>query len=284
MQLLGWVHILLNLSGLLLWLKWRELMLQSARRPVGTTLISTLRRAGGAPAHRWAYLAGLLGLLFLRAVGYQQMGPAARWTPTIDMVAIVLPFRCDMLSRMLLFSLINFVVFVAEFYFCLLLLSAANRKISDTDPIQNQIRAHLGKLERLPAILKILLPFLVAGLFWLALGPFLAWLGLLPTLPKERVFRQAAYIGLVSILIWRYLIAGILLLHLVTSYVFFGNAALWSFINLTAPNLLKPIRWLPLKFGKIDLAPLVGGALVLALGQVLIYLLTPVIGPARPSR
>lgn len=284
MQLLGWVHLILNFSGLLLWLKWREAMLQSARRPVGTMLISTLKRAGGAPAYRWAYLAGLAGLVFLRAVGYRQMGPAVRWTPFLDLVAVFIPFRSDDFTLMLLFSLLSLLIFMAEFYFCLLLLSAANRKVSDTDPLQNQIRAHLGWLERWPSPVKILLPFLVAGLFWLALRPLLATLGLLPPFPMERAFRQAAFIGLASLLVWRYLIAGILLLHLVTSYVYFGKATLWSFINVTAPNLLKPIRWLPLQFGKIDLAPLVGSALVLALGQVLLYLLTPVVGTARLSR
>jgi uncharacterized protein YggT (Ycf19 family) len=59
------------------------------------------------------------------------------------------------------------------------------------------------------------------------------------------------------------LIAVVLLLHVVNSYLYLGNHAFWSFINATARNILAPLRWLPLRVGRVDLTPVVGIAVVL---------------------
>ena len=269
MQLLGWVHLLLNLVGLLCWLKWREEMLQSTRHATGATLLSTLKRASRGRANRWLYLGLLAGLILLRALGYWHIGSDVGWSPSLNLVAITIPFRSDWFSRMLLYSLLSCAVAIAQFYSCLVLVSAANRKVPDADLLQNQMRAHLGWVERLPATVKLLLPFLAAGLLWLCLSPLLVKLGLLPATPMERNLRLAAFIGLASMLVWRYLIACVLLLHLVANYVYFGNAPFWTFINLTARNLVKPISWLPLHMGKFDGTPLIGAAIVLFLGEFL---------------
>ena len=63
-------------------------------------------------------------------------------------------------------------------------------------------------------------------------------------------------------LAWKYLIGGLLLLWLLTTYVYLGNSVFWSFVNLTGRNLLLPLRWAPLRVGKVDLAPVVAIALV----------------------
>jgi hypothetical protein len=268
MQLLGLLHFILNVAGLLLWLRWREEMLQSSRRAASTTLLSTLKRAGAAPAYRWTCLGFLVGLVVLRAFVYWHIGSAVRWTPGLDFGAVVISFRSDLLSRMLLFSLSSLIVFAAEFYFWLLLLSAVNRSVSDTDPVQNRVRAHLGWVERWPAVLKMALPFLLTGLVWAGLGPLLAKLGYqLPAKSMSHTLQQAAVLGLCSFLVWKYLIAGLLCLHLVTCYVYLGKGAFLTFVTLTGRNLLRPLRWAPLRLGRIDLAPLVGAALVLLLGE-----------------
>ena len=44
-------------------------------------------------------------------------------------------------------------------------------------------------------------------------------------------------------LAWKYLIGGLLLLWLLTTYVYLGNSVFWSFVNLTGRNLLLPLRW-----------------------------------------
>jgi uncharacterized protein YggT (Ycf19 family) len=270
MQPLDIVHLLLNLVGLLLWLRWREEMLQSSRRSGGLTLLGTLKRTASSSGRRWSWLALLAGLVGLRALGYWQIGSAVRWTPSLDLGALVISFRSDLFGRILIFSVCSQLAFVACFYFWLLLLSAVNRRLSDTDPFQNRIRAHLGWVDRWPAALKLLLPFLFTAGLWLALEPVLGRLGyILPATSLRHTAQQAVLIGLASYLVWKHLIAGLLLLHLVTSYVYLGHSPFWNFIGSSGGSLLRPLSWLPLRLGRIDLSPLLGAALVLFLGELL---------------
>lgn len=266
MHTLSLLHFVLNVVGLLLWFKWREDMLQSSRRITGGTLLSTLRRAGPPPPYRWAFFSSLGLLLLLRAVLYWQMGPSLRWSPVIDMGAIVIGFRCDLFPRALAFSLGSLVLFIVRFYFWLLLISVLNRKIADSDVYQNRLRAHLGLLERLHWTLKLLLPFFATSLSWLALGPLLARMGLLiPAQSMTHTAQQAVLLGAAAYLCWKYLLAVLLVLQIITSHVYFGHAPLWGFIATTGQELLKLFRWLPLRLGRLDLAPLAGTAIVLLL-------------------
>jgi uncharacterized protein YggT (Ycf19 family) len=170
---------------------------------------------------------------------------------------------------MLLFSGASLVVFVAEFYFWLLLVSTVNWKVSDADPFQNRVRAHLGWVEKWPGFLKLLLPFVVAGSMWVCLEPAMSKLGFtLPTRTMSHTIQQALVIGAASFMVWKYLIVGLLLLHMVTSYVYLGNSPFWNFINLTGQNLLRPISWIPLRLGRVDLGPILGAAVVLFLGEL----------------
>ena len=50
--------------------------------------------------------------------------------------------------------------------------------------------------------------------------------------------------------------------HVLNSYVYFGNSPVWNYVDVTARNLLWPLRWLPLSIGKADFAPAVAMALV----------------------
>jgi uncharacterized protein YggT (Ycf19 family) len=269
MELLGAVNLILNLAGVLMWVRWREAMILSASRTGGGTLLGTLKRATSAQTSRWSWLGMVAALVVVRALGYWQMGSAVRWTPSIDLGAIVISFRSDLLGRMLWFSLSSLAVFIAEFYFCLFLLSAVNRRVSDSDPIQSRVRAHLSRLERLPAGLMLLLPFLLTGLVWVGLGQLLPELGYpMPKCTLKQTLQQAPIFGLAGFIAWKYLITGLLVLHLVSSYVFLGNAPFWAFVNVTSRNLLRPLAWLPLRLGRIDLAPLAGAALVLFLGEM----------------
>jgi uncharacterized protein YggT (Ycf19 family) len=74
--------------------------------------------------------------------------------------------------------------------------------------------------------------------------------------------------GGATYLTWKYLIVGILLLHLLNSYVYIGNHPFWNFVNATASNLLRPLRWLPLRIGKVDLLPLLAVAMVFFLSEL----------------
>ena len=63
----------------------------------------------------------------------------------------------------------------------------------------------------------------------------------------------------------KFLLPPLLLLHLVSSYVYLGASPAWQFVSQTAENLLAPLKPLPLRISKLDFAPLAGMALILCL-------------------
>jgi uncharacterized protein YggT (Ycf19 family) len=262
---MGLIDFILNLAGLLLWLSWLSLGFDPLSRTSPATLAGTLRRAEPSRLKRWHFLAALGALVFLRALLYWQIGSAADWTPNLPVggIDIVIPFRSDNGWRMLLFSGLSFAVTLAVFYLWLLLLSLVNGRTAETNPLQKLVRLHLGRVDRWPWPVKSLLPLLVTALLWYVLSLLLARLTIIPpALSRAHRLEQGLVIGLGSCLSWRYLIGGLLALHLVSSYVYLGNQPFWNFIALTGRNLLRPLRWVPLRLGKVDFAPLVGLALV----------------------
>ncbi|MST94317.1 MAG: hypothetical protein EXS33_03420 [Pedosphaera sp.] len=263
------LNFILNLAALLLWLGWRSRSVDSPARPAGIALISTLKKAGPAGGRIWMFALALGALLFLRALLYWQIGPALHWTPVLSLGAASLSFKSMIFARMLLFSFLSFGAFLAGFYFWLLLLSAVNQQTADTDPWQSLVRAHLGRLDRQPAALKFFLPVLLTALLWLGLGPLLTWLDInAPAKSFGHVAQQSVVIGLGAMLAWKPLLAAVLLLHTLASYVYLGNTPFWSFISVTARQLLRPLHRLPLRAGKVDFAPLAGIALVFLIAEL----------------
>jgi uncharacterized protein YggT (Ycf19 family) len=55
---------------------------------------------------------------------------------------------------------------------------------------------------------------------------------------------------------------------LLNTYVYLGNHPFWNYISQTGHRLLTPLKWLPLRLGKVELAPVVGMVLVLVLGEL----------------
>jgi uncharacterized protein YggT (Ycf19 family) len=263
---LSLIDFILNLAGLLLWVKWRHLGFALKDRPARVSLLIVLRPMQPRRADRHFLLLGLAVLLGLRSLGYWHVGSAVNWMPSLHLGIVVVPFRSDYLSRMALFSLLSFGKVLLVFYLWLFLFSALNQNLADGDWVQNQIRLHLGRFERWPAVLKLFSPLIIVALCWGLLNPALAQLGLLPA-PRSLVHwgQQALLVGAAAFLTWKFPVALLLLGHLLSSYVFLGNWPLLNFVSATAHNLLRPLRWLPLRIGKLDLAPLVGIALVIAL-------------------
>ena len=259
---------ILNLAALLLWFNWRSA--RFVRRPDLSvlSLAATLKKAGPNASIRLFYASSLAGLLLVRSVAYWHLGTGANWTPALDLVAISLPFRSDHFHLMLIYSFLSFAVTLAMFYAWLLLISVANRKVPDGDPLQKLLRLHLGWLEHCPAVVKLLLPMASAFLAWCVLSPICVRLGTIPS-PISRVHlcQQAAVLCVASLLCWKYLLIVIFLLHLLNSYVYLGNAAILSFATTTARNLLRCVGWLPLQIGRLDFAPLAGTALVLVAAE-----------------
>jgi uncharacterized protein YggT (Ycf19 family) len=73
---------------------------------------------------------------------------------------------------------------------------------------------------------------------------------------------ESLVIALGSYLVWKFLIAALLVLHLLNSYIYFGKHPSWNYVNATAKQLLRPLKKIPLRVEKADFAPIVGIALV----------------------
>jgi hypothetical protein len=262
------IDFILNLVALFLWLSWRSFGADPLIHSTPATLAGTLRRAEPRRLKGWHFLAGLVALLVLRAWLYWQIGPSVNWTPKIRLVAIALSFRSDFLDRMLLFSGLSFTLTLALLYLLLLLLSLATGPSLELNAFQRFLRTQLGFVHSWHALAKSFLPLAVGMCGWLLINPLLTRLNIIPppVSGTQRV-EQALLIGLGSYLAWKYLIVAILLLSLLSSYVYLGNHWFWNFVSLSSRNLLAPIRWIPLRLGKVDFTPLAGVIIVLILGE-----------------
>jgi uncharacterized protein YggT (Ycf19 family) len=171
---------------------------------------------------------------------------------------------------MFAYSMLSFLRMLGILYFWLLALASINRRQAETNRLQKILRRHLGLAGRASWMIQLFLPLLVVAALWMALAPALARLGVTSRVPALMpLFEQGLLIGGVLYLSLKYLLSAFLLVHLVISYVYFGRSALCDFINLTAGNLLIPLRWLPLKVGRVDFAPVVCAVLILLLLHVL---------------
>jgi uncharacterized protein YggT (Ycf19 family) len=261
------VDFILNIAGLLLWLNWRALPLTSPTA-LGASLVSTLRPAGPTRP-RFYYLGGLLALLLARALFYWQIGEPIHWNPRIPLGPTTVGFRSDVFGRMLFFSIFSFGVTLGIFYLCLLLLSWIQSRAAEADPSQRLVRAHLGMVGRWPVALKVLLPLLFTAVAWCLLNPLLVNFNMVPrnVNPAWHIVAQGALIGLAAYLVLKFFLVAVLALYLLNSYVYLGEFPFWNFINATARGLLRPIKWLPLRAGKIDFAPVLLIVVVLAGAQ-----------------
>jgi hypothetical protein len=263
------INLILDLVALLLWVNWVSVRLDQGIQTSGVSLIRTLRKAEPGNQNRWRYLAALVALLVIRAMVFVSLTSASQ---RIDLGIITISFRGGMglswLGNMLLFSVLDFAITLSAFYTCLVLLSVVNAKLPDNDPVQRLVRGYFRWLENWPRAVKVFLPLLIGVLFWLVLQPVLARIGIVPrSVSNRQFFEQCVFIGAAAYLPWKYLIVGILLLNVIYSYVYLGSHSAWTYVNLTARNLLNPISWLPVRAGKVDFLPLIGIALVLLLTE-----------------
>jgi uncharacterized protein YggT (Ycf19 family) len=194
------------------------------------------------------------------------------WTAHLDLTCVSVSFRSNLFNRMLVFSLLSFLVTWAIFYLWLLLFSAINSNLEN--PMQKLVRWHLGRLDRWPVALRLALPGVVTALVWLALVPLLrSWQILPPTTTIGLAAQQSVAIGMGVYVVWQYALGAVLALYLLNTYIYLGQHPVWEFIEQTGANVLRPLRALPLRLGKVDFAPVVGIAIVFLLAQGLEYLL-----------
>ena len=87
-------------------------------------------------------------------------------------------------------------------------------------------------------------------------------------------FEEALVIGLSAYLLWKFVIVALLALHLLNNYIYFGRHPFWNYVDMTAQKLLRPLKKIPLRAGKVDFAPVIGIALVFLLAELAAWLLT----------
>lgn len=284
------LDLILNLAGLLLWFGWRQSRVRVAAPLTGVSLLSTLKRADNGP-RRNHLPSVLLVLLVVRAGVYWQVGSAVEWVATLPAGLFTLPFQSRFPGHMALYSFASFGMALAVAFLWLIGLSVLHPRPADNAP-NRFVRTQLGFLDRWPASLRLALPFVVMGAAWAVAVPLLIWLRLLPE-PQGGLHwaEQSALQGLAFYLQLRWLVAGVLLLHLVNTYVYLGAAAFWTYVQDTATTVLWPLRavlqaplrlswkltrakWVhalgwavSLQWGKFDLTPVAGIVLVLGLGE-----------------
>jgi len=264
------IDFILNIAGLLLWLNWRAIHLTQIDRP-GATLVGTLRNAT-PPRSRWLYFWVLVALLFIRGFMYYQIAPALPWHPKLPLGPATLTFRSDIAFHffggifsflntlfpiyMLLYSFLSFGITLGTFYLCLIALSCLNGNLPENDPYQRFVQLHLGVLEIFPWFVRIITPFLGVLLFWYCLTPILLKFQMMHKVSFMHELGQGILISLAFYSQLGYLIIGILGVYVLNTYIYFGDFTLLNFIQATGNNLLRPLRqrWLPMTFGKVDLA------------------------------
>ncbi len=257
------IDFILNLACVLLSLNARSIRFDPLAKTSAASLAGTLRRAEPNRLRRWHLLLMLAAVLFCRAVLYRQIGPAVDWTPNLRLGAIAIPFRSDIFGRMLLFSVLSFVVMLAVFYLWCLLLSLVNGRAADTDSLQRLVELHLGRFSHWPWPIRLMFPLFLAVLLWLGLELLLTrWNLIPPAVSTAQRLEQGLILGLGAYLTWKFVIAAFLVLFVLSSYVYFGNQPFWNFIGLTGRNLVRPLGGIPLRVGKIDFAPVLVIALV----------------------
>jgi uncharacterized protein YggT (Ycf19 family) len=261
------VDFILNLAGLLLWLNWRSVRFDPLTRRMPATLMGTLRPATQKKLQRWHFLVFIGALLFLRAVIYWWIGSAANWTARLDFGPVVLSCRSDWFLRILAFSFFSFGLTLGIFYLCLLPLSL----LAGPEPIHRLVKIPLGRVDDWPRWAKIILPFFATALCWWLASWVFGWLQIQPPVSPATRFGQSIIIAAGSYLLWKFPLGGLLVLHLVNSYIYFGKHPFWKYVNVTAQKILWPLEKIPLRLGKVDFAPVVGVAVIFLVAEGISY-------------
>ena len=263
---MGLIDFILNLAGVLLWLNWRSLRFDPLVITSPATLVGTLRRAEPQRSRGWQLLAGLTALILLRALLYRQIGPAADWTPKLNLYFVVLAFRSDLWLPVTCFSVLSFARVLLVCYFWLLALAMINRRSAEADPVLKMLRQHLGPVARWPWLVQLLLPLLLVTALWITLHPLLLHVEITNRVQSNaHLAEQGILIGTALYFSLQYVLPVFLFVYLIGSYVYLGTSPLWDFVGATSRNLLTPLRRLPLRIARFDFTPLAGAILIFAL-------------------
>ena len=256
------LNLLLDLVALVLFLSGLGVGTRMPAHRAGT-LLSNLKLAESSRARRWPLFGGLAALLLIRPWIYAPLAEVTGWVPTWNPTPAAVPFRADFASRLLVYSAISFVWTLLQFLTWSLFAAVLARGTREPSAWSRFFQDMLGPLARLPTALLLFLPALFAAALWLGLSLPLQWLRLLP---QEHSWRhpalQAVLIGAGAWVSGGWMICGLLLLRLVNTYVYLGTHPFWDFVHQVGGVALRPLEWLPARFGKLDLTALAGALVI----------------------
>ena len=257
---MDWLHGILNLAGLLLWIIWRAGTMP--RPKPRNSFTGPTPSPGSISKHSWIYLAALVALLGLRAVFYHQFGPGLNWIPSLNLLNESPHFRSDLFPRILAYSVVSFARWLVAGYCCLALLTAVRPQTESSSSWREFLKAQFGGLGSWPSAVHWL------AAIGLAIGVHLCeaeWMKAVGVGGEatDRLLQIPALVAL-DLRATLYLIMTLLALYLLNSYVYFGEQPFLKTVNESGKRLLKPLRILPLEMGKIDLAPFI--TFILAFG------------------
>lgn len=252
------VDWLLNFASILIWIRW--LAFFKTPTHVHLTLATIVKPADKRTKRSYIPLFVIFIIIFLRAVFYYYTAPMTKWNPTLDLIAISIPFKSDIFLRILLYSFLSFLLFLVVFYFWLFFLSTLNH-YEEHDQIHHNIIYHLGIFGRLPVVLKILVPFIASAILWIIFGLILSAMGIFEKPASfEKFLLQSGLLSLCLVFSLKYLVIIICALFLIYMYIYLGPHPFWTYIWLTGKRLLKLIRWI--RIGEVELSPLVMSVIV----------------------
>ena len=237
-------------------------------RAIPIALLGTLKRAEPAKWRRWYFLAALAALVFLRAVIYGQIGPAVDWAPKIDLGVVMLGFPIyeHTFSVLMLYSASSMLFTLVVVYFWLLTLAWINHHTTTSNPFERMLRLQVGRVADWPRPVQLFLPLVFVAMLWTACHPLLVHAGITHRAQSfAHLAAQGLLVGLGIYLSLKFFLPVILFLHLIADYVYLGDNPFWEFLGTTARNLLAPLQRVPLRVGKVDLAPVAGILLILLL-------------------
>jgi len=261
------INLILNLVGMLLWVSWRYVPFDPIQRAKPATLTGTLRRAEPLKFRRWHFLLALSALLLLRSAFYWWVGGTMQWTLDVNLGVVSIAFRCDVFDRMLLFSFVSFANALFQFYLVLTLLWLCGPRNVDSDPCQRFVRIQITPFQKLPRLVLLFMPLVVASITWMALAPLMTHMKIIPAFESwPHLAEQSVVLGLGAYPLWKHVVGVVLGLHLLNTYVYLGMHPFWNYVSTLGKRLLKPIEWIPLQAMRMNFAPVVGICAAYGLG------------------
>jgi hypothetical protein len=253
------VNFLLNLFGWFIWAGAFVFPRYAVRSSQPITLLSTLRSESPQSYGRLFLFAGLLLLIFLRAVAYWNFAPPGSALPAVDFGMLSVSFRTDSLVHMICYSLSSFLVFIYVYYLCVFGLSMTCRQRTRVDSIESLINQQLGSAAYWHPGMKLAVTGGVGTLLWILVGAGLIRIQALPeTWSLGVIIFQSPFVAASLWFTFFFVILAVIGLHFLNSYVYLGKKILWDFIDETAKFYLLIFRNLPLLVGKFDFAPILG--------------------------